>query len=200
MDTIEQLKQLKNKIALAFSEFGDAPAAPEAPEPVTGKLKTGEDFRAVPALEQGASLSVLSAEGELPAPDGEHELEDGTIVTVVEGLITSLVPPPAAPTPEAVAMSEEITALKSENEALKNEIKEKETIYDARFKEIEGKLVKQLEFSALLNEAFEVLAKEPAVEATQAPNTAAVQLSATDWRKQAQEKLKKSAKIDLKTK
>ncbi len=199
MSTVENLKTLRDKIALAFSEFGDAPEV-EVVEPVSGKLKTGEDFRAVPALEQGASITVVSAEGELPAPDGEHEIEDGTIITVVDGMITSITPVAAAPAAEVVAMSEELTALKAENENLKNQIAEKETIYDARFKEIEGKLVKQLEFSALLNEAFEVLVKEPAAEPTQAPQTATVQLSAGDWRKQAQEKLKKSAKIDLKTK
>ena len=35
-------------------------------------------------LEAGGMISVVTPEGEFPAPVGEHELEDGTIVVVAE--------------------------------------------------------------------------------------------------------------------
>jgi len=41
----------------------------------------------------GSEVFVLGEEGEqIPAPDAEHELEDGTIVVTVEGKITEIRP------------------------------------------------------------------------------------------------------------
>jgi len=41
---------------------------------------------------EGAELMVVSEEGKIPAPDGEHTLESGEIVTVAEGKVTSVTP------------------------------------------------------------------------------------------------------------
>jgi hypothetical protein len=41
---------------------------------------------------EGAELMVVSEEGKIPAPDGEHTLESGEVVTVAEGKVTSLTP------------------------------------------------------------------------------------------------------------
>ena len=44
-------------------------------------------------LEAGGIISVVTAEGEIPAPIGEHELEDGTIIVVSEaGVIAEIKP------------------------------------------------------------------------------------------------------------
>jgi hypothetical protein len=41
-------------------------------------------------LVEGAKVMVVTEEGEIPAPDGVHELEDGTKVETKEGLITMI--------------------------------------------------------------------------------------------------------------
>jgi hypothetical protein len=53
-------------------------------------------------LAEGTSVVVVSESGEVPAPDGEHELQDGRKITVENGKVTALVLPEApAETPEA---------------------------------------------------------------------------------------------------
>lgn len=41
-------------------------------------------------LVEGAAVYVVTEEGDVPAPDARHELEDGTIVETVGGLIVSV--------------------------------------------------------------------------------------------------------------
>ena len=47
------------------------------------------------SLVEGAAVKVVSDQGEIPAPDGVHELEDGTKVEVKEGKISSVKAPEA---------------------------------------------------------------------------------------------------------
>lgn len=59
----------------------------------TGELEDGTKI-ASPAdtFSEGADLFVIDAEGkEVPAPDGEHKLSDGTVITTVAGKITTVV-------------------------------------------------------------------------------------------------------------
>jgi len=42
------------------------------------------------SLMEGAKVVVVTAEGEIPAPDGVHELEDGTKVETKEGVIAKI--------------------------------------------------------------------------------------------------------------
>lgn len=41
---------------------------------------------------EGAELMIVSEEGKIPAPDGDHTLESGEIVTVADGKVTSVQP------------------------------------------------------------------------------------------------------------
>lgn len=50
-------------------------------------------------LAEGAKVQVITTEGPMDAPDGEHELTDGTKITVQGGLITAI---------EAAAAAEEV--------------------------------------------------------------------------------------------
>jgi hypothetical protein len=53
-------------------------------------------------LAEGTSVMVISESGEVPAPDGEHELQDGRKITIENGKVTALVLPEApAEMPEA---------------------------------------------------------------------------------------------------
>jgi len=42
-------------------------------------------------LEVGGVVMAITEEGEVPAPDATHELEDGTLITTVDGIITDIV-------------------------------------------------------------------------------------------------------------
>jgi hypothetical protein len=42
------------------------------------------------ALAEGAKVVIVTAEGEIPAPDGVHELEDGTKVETKDGIIAKV--------------------------------------------------------------------------------------------------------------
>lgn len=56
----------------------------------SGKLSDGTEIKYPGELAVGTSVIVVTAEGELPAPDGEHTLEDGTIIKTEGGNITEI--------------------------------------------------------------------------------------------------------------
>lgn len=62
---------------------------------------------------------IVKGSGE-PAPDGEHKLEDGSVINVTNGGITSYKPAePAAPVDQVAAVAQAQTALKAEFAAQK---------------------------------------------------------------------------------
>ena len=87
---------LKDKFKEFFKEN------PEAKEAVSKAMKfekamlvDGTEVTVEPALEVGAAMVVMNAEGEpIPAPIGEYQLEDGSVVVVeVEGIISEIKEP-----------------------------------------------------------------------------------------------------------
>lgn len=56
------------------------------------KNTEGVEFR-IEELAVGSSVYIITPEGELPAPDGQVELEDGTKVSTLDGIITDLAMP-----------------------------------------------------------------------------------------------------------
>jgi hypothetical protein len=67
-------------------------------------------------LVEGAKVMVVTEEGEIPAPDGVHELEDGTKVETKEGLIAKI--------EEAVKEAPEMEEPKVEIEVKKEEMED----------------------------------------------------------------------------
>lgn len=45
------------------------------------------------ALAVGTAIMVETAEGDIPAPDATHEVEGGTLITTVDGVVTEIVEP-----------------------------------------------------------------------------------------------------------
>lgn len=55
------------------------------------KLKDGTIVQYEGELNVGTALNVIDAGGQIsPAPDGTHELEDGTLVTTAEGVVADI--------------------------------------------------------------------------------------------------------------
>jgi hypothetical protein len=188
----EKLERASARIALAFADFNEPAPVEQEVEAYTGKLSTGEDIKASPSITEGATVVLVSAEGELPLPDGSYTTEDGVSFTVTSGAVASVTTPEPAPSPEAVAMSEQLETLKADNVKLSETIEANKKAFELKFAEIETKLTKHIEFANVLQEVFVNLSETPIVEPTQAPKGAAVELSSGDWRKEAQNKLKQA--------
>jgi len=73
-----------------------------------GKLKDGTMIT-YDELEVGYPIMVVTDQGTNPAPDGTHELENGTKVTTVNGLITEIVPVAIAAEEEVVVSTDDTT-------------------------------------------------------------------------------------------
>jgi len=170
------VKEGIEKIRLMLASEGEADQVetnePEAPVSMmsfeTYDLKDGSKID-LSGLEIGAEAKLVDESGNSsPAPDGEHELVDGTMVTTVGGKVEGIETPQAEMEPiempeEEIPMGsdkfEEIDStienLKSENEALK-----------AKIASIEGK------FSQAINDLSDVvlgLASTPGASPIQAP-------------------------------
>lgn len=186
MTTIEKLTNLRDKIKVAFSEY-DTPTAVveevEAADYVETTLESGEAVRATPTLAVGSVMSLISPDGDIPAPDGSHTLVDGTQVVVLDGVISEVVEavaPEAQASPDEIAMKEQIEKLKTENETLKLSIAENKESMELKFAELEAKIANHNKINELLNEAFVALSEVPVSTPSQPVKTETVQMSAQE--------------------
>ena len=86
--------------ALIFNE--DAAQEPEKVKAAEVTLIDGTVVNVLPALEVGATATIIDSEGnEIAAPDGSHELQDGTVIQVAGGVITEIEMIEAAPEADA---------------------------------------------------------------------------------------------------
>jgi len=111
----------------------------------------------------GADLFIITEEGRQPAPNGEHETEDGKVVVVEDGKIVEIKEKEAEVEIEVELMEtfasaletlhNEIKALREENEELKNKFSKfaaepaAEKIYDRKGQYVE--MLKEQQFSKL---------------------------------------------------
>jgi hypothetical protein len=184
------VKEGIEKIRLMLASEDEAPQMETSEEsaPVTQlsfetyDLKDGSKID-LSGLEIGAIAMLVDESGNAsPAPDGEHELVDGTMVTTVGGKVEGIETPQAEMEPiedvvEEIPMGDDkedkfneidgtIENLKSENEALK-----------AKIASIEGK------FSQAINDLSDVvlgLASTPSANPIQAPKNSFSQVEKRD--------------------
>jgi hypothetical protein len=172
MTVKEGIEKIRLMLALESEADQVETTEPEAPVSMmsfeTYDLMDGSKID-LSGLEIGAEAKLVDESGNSsPAPDGEHELVDGTMVTTVGGKVEGIETPQAEmepiETPEEeipmesdkfVEIDSTIENLKSENEALK-----------AKIASIEGK------FSQAINDLSDVvlgLASTPGASPIQAP-------------------------------
>jgi hypothetical protein len=144
------------KIKVMLADNSVAQTEEIAPEPATQlvfetyDLKDGSKID-LSALEIGADAMLVDESGNsVAAPDGEYEMADGTMMTVVEGKVEAIETPQAEETskdetPKEKEMENEsqfdemnatITYLQAENEALKNKLGELESKFNQGFSEM----------------------------------------------------------------
>jgi len=85
MNAKETLKEIRTMLG-----FSDEPIAVEL---ATATLTDGTIIEWEGELAIGTAVFVQTAEGSIPAPDATHEVEGGTLVTTVGGLVTEIVEP-----------------------------------------------------------------------------------------------------------
>ena len=98
----------------------------------TAKLADGTVVKWEGDLSESTAIFVETEEGDVPAPDGEHTLEDGRVIVTEGGLVTSIVEVEAEvedPTDEEFSqifelMVEKITSQGEEIESLKKSFEE----------------------------------------------------------------------------
>lgn len=148
MNVSEAIEKIKVLLADNTVEQTEEIASEPATELVfeTYDLKDGSKID-LSALEIGADAMLVDESGNsVSAPDGEYELADGTMITVVGGKVEGIETPQAeAPSVEEAPleadsqfdeMNSTISYLQAENEALKNKLGELESKFNQGFSEM----------------------------------------------------------------
>ena len=148
MNVSEAIEKIKVMLADNAVQQTEEIASEPLPELVfeTYDLKDGSKID-LSALEIGADAMLVDDSGNsVSAPDGEYELADGTMMTVVGGKVEGVETPQAeAPTSEEAPMEADsqfdemnatITYLQAENEALKSKLGELESKFNQGFSEM----------------------------------------------------------------
>jgi preprotein translocase subunit YajC len=125
---------------------------------------------------EGTAIMVVSEDGnQMPAPDAVHELEDGTLVTTVGGLVTSIEPKKEVEV--EVEMAEDNTMAKHEErmKSMEDKMAEIETKMNEMFAAYESKFASISESNtakfAAINAIVEEIAAEPIVVAAKPTNS-----------------------------
>lgn len=175
-DILNDLLTPEQKVALK-AEFNALPNIP-TPAPVEapvasvfgeGKLMDGTVIKYdTETLAVGSVVTVVTPEGELPAPDGEHELENGDKIYITGGKVEKIEPKmqDAAPAPveQSAPVNPLIDALKQLMEG-KFEAQNKEV---ENLKSIVAEQAKALEaFKSFFNSLVELPTGEPVVKEDQ---------------------------------
>lgn len=123
------------------------------------KLKDGTAIKVEgESLVEGAKVVVVTEEGEIPAPDGVHELEDGSKVETKEGVIAKI----EAPEMEEEGPEVEIEVQAEEKVEEKVDVAELYALLKDMMEKISDKMKKMEEKMESVSNDFENFKKEPA--------------------------------------
>lgn len=168
MTTLEAI----NKIKQMFAEAGELPVASVEPTQSFAEysLKSGAKVM-IDKLEVGGKVSLVDEAGvETPAPAGEHELIDGSVIVLDENSIILEVKAPMAEMPEG---PEDEAPMPVAEDLMKNKIEEMQKQLDEIKMAYDAKLASQeLKFSKGISDISDVLVQilnTPSANATEQP-------------------------------
>lgn len=147
--------ELKAKLKSAFMQFAEIPVTEPQPEPIKMaeiKLVDGNVVSVEDEFVVGAKIFLVTPEGLVPAPNGEHVAEDGTVITVLDGIIAEV----ASKEEEAPEMPEqmaEIAKMKCEMASMLAELNS-----------LKAEFAKQNETSKLTLSAINKIIETPVAE------------------------------------
>lgn len=179
---------LKAKFQAVFSRFNlpptppatQPPVAPQAPTTLTeAALADGTVIKYdTPQLAQGSVVTIVTPEGEMAMPEGEHKLADGTTIKVIskdgKSVVESVTPgqmaPPAEPAQQAAepnpaeqivaiqkvlqGYKDQFLAAKTENESLIKKIEAQGAAFTALKKDV-------VDFMSVFNELVQTPSAQP---------------------------------------
>ena len=155
------LNEAIEKLSGLVSKFNAEPTTEQTF--IDAKLMDGTIVR-YESLEVGMPLMVIDEAGnELPAPDGEHELEDGTKVKVESGIITEVAskeeeaPEAEMPIEQPMAAVESVS--KEDFEALKNEVSDLKSKFEEFSKSNETLSADNIALKEIVKETFSIVEK-----------------------------------------
>jgi len=108
--TAEEKQALKDYHTKMEADAAAEAAKAAAPQFKEAKTKDGVIVKYEGELKEGTPLTVMVEGVAAPAPDGEHELQDGTIVTVAGGLVTGIKKKEVEPMPGEAEMNKMVEA------------------------------------------------------------------------------------------
>jgi len=156
-------KEILEKLKMTFNELvnnADAPVVPEVPAPTTTKAKLADGTEV--EVTELAVGGIVTIEG-VPAPIGDHTLEDGTVITVGDnGAITTIVPVEEAPMDEEMGkMDKKKMGMEEIFSAFETSTNEKFASYEAKFADYEVRLSRATKVIEGLMSLTQVLADTP---------------------------------------
>ena len=160
-ELIGEDKFTKLRVLLGLEAAAPMPEEPKKEEKMMGegKLKDGT-MVTYDELEVGYPLMVVTEQGTNPAPDGTHEMQDGTKVSTVNGLITEIIPAlPIAPAETEAGMYP-----KKDDEDMGKKLKELMDAINAKMSAIETEISKQQETNKQMFELIEKIGDLPTSE------------------------------------
>jgi preprotein translocase subunit YajC len=135
----------------------------------TAKLADGTEIMWDGELAEGTAIMVVAEDGnQMPAPDATHELEDGTMVTTVGGLVTAIEGKEKEEVEVEMAAPIDMAKIEERMAACEEKMKSMETKMSEMFKNYESKFeeankVNQSKFEAI-KVIVDEIAEEPVVE------------------------------------
>jgi preprotein translocase subunit YajC len=163
----EAIMQIGNLLKMDFAKVEKFNSA---------KLADGTEVMWDGELSEGTAIMVVAEDGnQMPAPDAKHELEDGTIVTTVGGLVTSIEPKKEvevevelAEMPDMKMMEERMASCESKMKEMETKMAEMFAAYESKFASISESNTAKF---AAINAIVEEIAAEPIVVAAKPTNS-----------------------------
>jgi hypothetical protein len=157
----------------------------------TAMLKDGTIVKWEGELSVGTIVMVETADGDIPAPDATHELEDGTLVTTLDGVVTEIVKPEMeTPEVEISVEAEEFATVSHFNEVVES-LESKIAQLTASIESLVSERVSHKEAMSKVVELVEKMIDLPSDEPTKKPHTPSKQESQFENLKKFANALKK---------
>jgi hypothetical protein len=137
----------------------------------TAMLKDGTIVKWEGELSVGTIVMVETAEGDILAPDATHEIEDGTLVTTLDGVVTEIVKPEMeTPEVEISVEAEEFATVSHFNEVVES-LESKIAQLTASIESLVSERVSHKEAMSKVVELVEKMIDLPSDEPTLKPHT-----------------------------
>ena len=129
------------------------------------KLSDGTVIMWEGELSEGTAIMVVGEDGnQMPAPDAKHELEDGTMVTTVGGLVTAIEPKKEVEVEVELAEMPDMKMMEERMASCESKMKEMETKMAEMFSNYENKIEEMVKSNMGKFEAISKIVEEIASE------------------------------------